>query len=137
MRIPFAAAAALLLVCSAAQAEQAPAPTPQPDGDKMSVGIGVICNTTEQAEHYVQLRAGGSEISRAVHAVNQEVQDPRACGLAAIAFQRDKTVETKNVGDRLLSIVRVSVLAGYDGQRWAPVPSMTQYAIMENEGVSI
>jgi hypothetical protein len=136
MRISFAAGAALLLVCSAAPAAEADNPA-QPDTDATAVGIGVICNTTGQAEQFVQLRAGGAEAATAMDAVNRDAQDPRACGLAAVAFHRDKTLETRTVQGKLMSIVRISVVAGYDGGQWLRVPPMTQYAVMEADGVAI
>lgn len=137
MRFPWAAGAALLLLGGFAQADEANIP-PQPDGDGMAVGVGVICNTSEQAERYVSLRARGAEITLAVSAVNQQVRDPKACGLAAVAFQRDKTVEAKSMQGKLVTIVRINVLAGYNGREWLRVPAMVQYAVMEaQDGLSI
>jgi hypothetical protein len=129
------AAAALLLAGGAAQAEiDTPRP---PGGDDFIVGVGVICNTGEQAEHYLRLRAGGAQLLRAVDTVNQQAREPRACGMAAVAFRRDKTMDTQRLNGKLVSVVRISVMAGYDGQRWAPVPAMVQYAVMEEDGVEV
>jgi hypothetical protein len=137
MRFSWAAGAALLLVGGIAQADEAVIPG-QPDPNKTGVGIGVICNTSDQAEHYVSLRAGGADVTPAVSAVNQEARDPRACGLAAVAFQRDKMVDAKSMQGKLVTIVRISVLAGYNGHEWLRLPAMVQYAVMEaQEGESI
>lgn len=122
--------AALLLLGGLAQADEASLP-PQPEPDSMAIGMGVICNTSDQAEHYVRLRAGGAEITAAVSAVNEAARDPKACGLAAVAFQRDKTVEAKSMQGKLVTIVRISVLSGYNGREWLRVPTMVQYAVME------
>ena len=54
---------------------------------------------------------------RAVIAVNDEAKDPRACGVAAVAFMSDKMVDMKNVQGRLVQIVRISVVAAFDGRR--------------------
>jgi hypothetical protein len=139
MRFSVALGAALLLVGGVAQANEAniPALPEQLDAADMAVGIGVICNTTEQAEHFVDLRANGAEITLAVSEVNKKAQDQKACGLAAIAYRPDKTLETKTIQGKVVSIVQISVIAGYNGAQWMRVPSMVQYAIMENQGIAI
>ena len=139
MRFSVALAAALLLAGGLAQAKAASIPPPPEPLDTagMVVGIGVICNTTQQAEHFVNLRAGGAEITLAVTEVNRKAQDQKACGLAAIAYRADKTLETKTIQGKVVAIVQISVIAGYNGSQWMRVPSMVQYAIMENQGIAI
>ena len=127
-----AAAALAVLAASAARAE-----APANDEGKMGVGVGVICNTTDQAQNYVKLRSGGAEVTLAVSAVNERVRDPQACGVAAVAFERDKTVGTMSQKGQLVSIVQVRVVAGFDGTKWARVPDTVQYAIIENEGLEV
>lgn len=139
MRFSVALAAALLFVGGVAQANAASIPPPpaQFDTAGMVVGIGVICNTTEQAEHFVSLRANGAEITLAVIEVNKKAQDQKACGLAAIAYRPSKTLETKTIQGKVVAIVQISVIAGYNGTQWMRVPSMVQYAVMENQGIAI
>jgi hypothetical protein len=137
MRGLWAGAAALLLIGSAAQADEANIPALQDGAGNMGLGIGVICNTAEQAEAYVSQRGKGSGLKLAVSAVNRDTGDPKACGLAAIAFKRGETVDAKTVNGALLSIVRINVLAGYNGRQWARVRETVQYAIMEAQGISI
>ena len=132
-----AAVAAVVLGFGVAQADELTSLPGQGGKDQMGVGVGVICNTTEQAENYVSLRNKGAELTLAVNSVNAKEHDPRACGVAAVAFQRDKTMATKSQNGKLVSIVRINVLAGFDGQKWASVPAMVQYAISEDEGVAI
>jgi hypothetical protein len=137
MRLSWAGAAALLFVCGIAQADGANIPgLPDSDG-KIGVGVGVICNTVDQAEAYIRQRRKGDGISLAVSAVNQTAGDPQACGLAAIAFERDKTMDAKTVNGTLVSIVRINVLAGFNGRQWARVPATIQYAIIEAKGIEI
>jgi hypothetical protein len=138
MRIYGAVGAALLLVCGAAQANEASL-APQPDGNVMAVGIGVICNTTAEAEQYVKLRSGGAELTMAVNKVNAQAQDPKACGVAAVAFLRDETVGKATLNGKQISIVRINVVGGYNGREWARIPAMVQYAVMEDAeaGISI
>jgi hypothetical protein len=142
MRLSWFIAAALLfagglVAGNLAQADEANVPgQPGLDG-KMNVSVGIICNTSEQAAAYIHMRAGGSEIRSAVLAVNESVKDPKACGLAAVAYVRDKTMSTETVHGTLTSIVRINVVAGYDGEGWSRVPAVTQYAVIEAKGISI
>jgi len=72
-----------------------------------------------------------------VNAVNTEANDPGACGLAAVAFIPDGTVATQTVQARLLEIVRIHVVAGYNGSDWQRISGMTQFAVMPAAGVEI
>ena len=130
--LTFAAAAALTLAAGAAQAGEF-----RVDQKTTSVGVGLICNTSAQAEQFVELRAKGTEAKDAVAAINDQAHDPRACGLAAIAFVPEKTVQAKPVHDKLMQIVEINVVAGFNGDGWQSVPAMTQYAIVEGQGESI
>lgn len=102
------------------------------------VGIGIICNTSEQAERFVSLRAAGTAAGQALDVVNTEVKDAQACGVAAIAFLRDQTVKTRPMGDRLVQIVRINIVAGFNGTGWQRASAIAiQYAVIEAEGQSI
>jgi len=127
-----AAAAALALMCGAAQAGEF-----KVDAKTTAIGVGMICNTSDQAEQFVALRAGGAKAPDALARVNRQAHDPRACGLAAIAFVPEKTLDAKAVENKLMQIVRINVVAGFDGSGWKNVPAMTQYAVMEGEGEAI
>jgi hypothetical protein len=41
------------------------------------------------------------------------------------------------VEDKLLEVVRINVLAGFDGNGWQHLPSLVQYAVMEGKGDAI
>jgi len=128
-----AAAAAVTLACGAAQASD----FNLTDTQSTAIGVGMICNTPDQAEQFLSLRAHGAAAKTAMQKVNASAHNPHACGVAAIAFTRDKTVDAKPVENKLLQIVRINVLAGFNGNGWQRVPDMTQYAVMEGEGTSI
>jgi hypothetical protein len=128
-----AAAAAITLACGVAQASD----FNLTDVNSTAMGVGMICNTSDQAEQFLALRARGAAAKDAMRAVNANAHNPHACGVAAIAFTRDKTVDAKPVQNKLLQIVRINVLAGFNGNGWQRVPDMTQYAVMEGEGTSI
>ncbi|MCK9914496.1 hypothetical protein MXD81_35600 [Microbacteriaceae bacterium K1510] len=131
-RIFIGAAAATLMLTGIARADEGPVA----DGDA-AVGVGMICNTSQQAERFVALRAEGSEPDKAMAAVNKEARDPHACGLAAIAFKRDATLDSKPIADKLVQVVRINVVAGFNGNGWQPVSGLVQYAVMEGEGETI
>ena len=46
-------------------------------------------------------------------------------------------VDITAVNGKMVQIVRISVMAAYDGKTWARVPAMTQYALIEPEGYAI
>src|SRR5512141_2115808 len=129
------AAAAVLLVGAARADELTSLPGAAERGPV--VGVGVICNTSAQAEQFVSLRQQGADITPAVAKVNQEAQDPRACGLAAVAFVPDETMAPQPMGGKLVKIVRINVVAGYNGTGWHQVASIVQYAILPTEGQEI
>jgi hypothetical protein len=57
--------------------------------------------------------------------------------VAAIAFVRDKTLDTKTVKNKLVQVVRINVIAGFNGSDWQRVSNMVQFAVVEGEGESI
>ena len=134
MRLTWAAAAAAFVMCVAAHADE---PSINPQSRGTTVGIGIICDTAEQAEHFVSLRAGGADSRNAIMAVNTAAKDPRACGIAAVAFVRDAMLESRAVNDKLLQVVRINILAGFNGSDWQQTAGMIQYAVIEGEGEAI
>ena len=145
-----AAAAIALLAGGAAPAQQPAHPIPlavnpqaspsvsgTPGANGLQVGIGVICDTSQQAQTYISLRTRGSRPMTAVNSVNTKARNPKACGVAAIAYRRDQTMATKDLNGKMVQIVRIHVLAGYDGHGWTRIPNKTQYAIVKVKGVAI
>ena len=131
-----AAAALAALLTGAAHAGDVLG-VPGPASDEPLIGVGVICNTNDQAEQYISLRQTGQDLTPAVAKVNAQAQEPRACGVAAIAFVPDEILGTKTMGGRLVKIVRVNVVAGYNGRAWQHVANTVQYAIVETKGEEI
>ena len=134
MRLVFAAAAAAIAFGSAAPTN-VNANSFEQDG--VTIGVGIICNTSEQMTRLIGLREQGKELPGAVTVVNDEAKDPRACGIAAVAYSSQQMMEMKNMRGKLVQIMRIHVLAAFDGKRWARVPAMTQYALIEAEGFTI
>ena len=72
----------------------------------------MVCNTPEQAQRYLDLRAGGVSADDAMKRINDDAHDARACGVAAIAFKRDKMLRAHAVENKLFEVVQINVLAG-------------------------
>src|SRR5262245_16201716 len=132
MRILWAAAAAAF-VCGVARADDL---SRTPTNGDAAVDIGIICNTSQQAQQFVRLQSSGARPELAMQAVNTNA-DTRACGVAAIAFVRDETVDTVKLKDRLVQIVRINVVAGFNGAGWQRVSNMVQYAVLDSGGEAI
>ena len=134
MRILWAVAAAASFVCGVARADDL---SRTPTNGDAAVGIGIICNTSQQAQQFVRLQSSGARPELAMQAVNTNANDTRACGVAAIAFVRDETVDTVKLKDRLVQIVRINVVAGFNGAGWQRVSNMVQYAVLDSGGEAI
>lgn len=134
MRIIWAAATAAVLICGVARANEQSQP---PENGDAAVGVGIICNTPQQAQQFVSLRSKGANRDKAMKAVNATSRDQRACGIAAIAYIRNQTVDTVKLQDKLVQIVRINVVAGFNGSGWQRVPDMVQYAVLEGDGESV
>src|SRR5215475_604017 len=134
MRFFWVAATAAVLVCGEANAVEGPAP----ENGEPAVGVGVLCNTPQQAEQFVSLRGKGTAPEKAMQAVNTAARDGHACGIAAVAYIRNQTVGTVKLKDRLVQIVRINVVAGFTGSGWERATAdMTQYAVLEGDGESV
>ena len=77
MRLPLALAS-LLLVAPLNAAPLGSAVNPA----KISVGRTIICDTSEQAQRFVDLRNGGSQMAQALQLINREATNRSACGAA-------------------------------------------------------
>jgi hypothetical protein len=134
MRSTLAAAACVLLACGIARADQV---TDDVASGNAVVGVGLICNTREQAELYISLIGAGQDGGPAMRAVNTEMKNPSACGVAAVVFRRGETLDSKTVHGKSMEVVRINVLAGFNGQRWQRASGLVQYAVMEPTGIEI
>jgi hypothetical protein len=98
------AAAASMVICGGAWADEELG-----NGDA-AIGIGIMCNTSQQAEQFVKLQSTGTQAEEAARAVNASARDSRACGVAAIAYIRAQTVYKMKLRDKLVQIVRINVV---------------------------
>ena len=120
--------------CGGALAAEGPAPE---NGDT-AVGVGILCNTPQQAEQFVNLRGKGAAPEKAMQVVIAAARDGHACGIAVVAHIRNQTVGTVKLKDRPVQNVRINVVAGVTGSGWAcAIADMTQYAVLEGAGESV
>lgn len=119
----------LLLCLPARAAEQAEA--------QADIGLGLICDTTEQIDRFVALRNNGRTTQGAVQSVNDEAHNPQACGIALIAFAERDSVGKKTIQGKDVSVLEITVLAVSDGSTWHRVPALTQYTIVAEKGIDV
>jgi hypothetical protein len=85
-----------LLLCLPAQAQET------------EYGTGLICDTQQQAEQLVAQFHG--DMGAAVSAVNATEHDPKACGIATVAFVRGPKLATARSKDATFQIVRILIV---------------------------
>jgi hypothetical protein len=122
-----------LLFCFpvAAHAVDAGRTAPGPKLD-VEVGAGLICNSAEQVERYLALHIADSAPEQAIKTVNDEVKDPNACALAAIAFVRGEQSKSVEAPGGIMKVTEVVIVALQTREGWQRVQPILQYtAIFE------
>jgi hypothetical protein len=80
----------------------------QAQAQEVELGPGLVCDTQKQVERFVALYSGDAQA--AVNAVNAEMNDPTACGLANMAFVRGPQLATARNKDTTFDIVQILVV---------------------------
>ena len=75
---------------------------------EVEVGESLVCDTQNQVERFVALFDGNA--GKTVAAVNDEVQDPTACGVVAVAFVRGRNIAMARTRTGTFQIMRILVL---------------------------
>lgn len=98
----------------------------------VEIGVGLICNSQEQVERYLALHVADRSPDAAIKAVNDEVKDPNACALAAIAFMRGSEAKQVPAPGGLMRITPVVIFATQTEAGWERIVPIVQYtAIFE------
>jgi hypothetical protein len=105
--------------------------------EAINVGRGVICDTSEQAQRFLALRNSGTEQSLALLAINKDAASETACGEATVAFRIGEPLKSGVVEGLGVNVVKITVVAYSDGQRWTPIPETAQYAIVAPKGIEV
>ena len=74
----------------------------------VETSVAPVCDTQKQVERLAGLFAYNTK--SAVHAVNVEAQNPRACGIANVAFLRGARIGTVRTQEATFEIVEVLVV---------------------------
>jgi len=118
----------------------APATAQQPGGHGETgpaVGQGLICDSPQQLHRFVDMRNQGRQADEAVQVINQEANNPIACGSVMAAFAPGKPVDKMKMLGETVELIEITVIAISDGTGWTKVPPTTQYAIRTEPGISI
>lgn len=105
--------------------------------EAINVGRGVICDTSEQAQQFLALRNRGTEQSLALQVINKDAANATACGEAIVAFRIGESLKGGVVEGLGVDVVKITVVAYSDGQRWTPIPETAQYAIVAPKGIDV
>ena len=133
MRLPLALASFLFV----APLHAAPLGSATINPAQISIGRAIICDTSEQAQRFVSLHNGGSEMTQALQVINKEAANPSACGTAIVAFRSGEAMGSVRVEGQLANLVKITVLAFNNGTRWSMIPETVQYAILVPEGIEV
>ena len=107
------------------------------DRGKLHIGSGVICETHEEVQRFVNLMAN-KDAGGAVQTVNRERENPLACGMATVAFRTGKDHGEVRNGKGSYKILEIEVVAGTANGSWHMiVPKRTQFTAVPLPGVDI
>jgi hypothetical protein len=131
---------AIALLAAASMASAAAATTvPQPNDnpEQVRIGTGVICDTQDEVSHFVQLM-GEHDPRGALIAVNRQVANPAACGMATVAFRTGKKIGEVRTSKGAFTIIEIEILAGTVNGSWQMMtPARKQYTAVAVEGYDV
>lgn len=131
---------ALAIACLGAGAHaedinQPAVPNPKADGG-IQVGVGVICNSSDQIKRYLAVKndadavkknADEESVQNAVQVVNREANDERACGMAMVAFLVGDETTNVDVTDGKMHVREITVVAVAVDGGWRRIQDTVQY----------
>ena len=109
----------------------------QEPADNIHVGQGVVCDTVAQVERFTTLMDESRDMERAITTVNDEAENPRACGMVLAAFVRGEEVGEVRKDNRSMKVVEITILAVPVGDKWHFVTPLKQYTAIAPKGVEI
>jgi len=104
-------------------------------GQEVEYGTGLICDTRQQAEQLVAHLNG--DVAAAVSAVNTEEHDPKACGVATVAFVRGPELATARSKDATFRIVRILVVGLRTASGFEPVTPAVYVSLFKIEEYAV
>jgi len=82
--------------------------------EEVETGVTPVCDTQKQVERLASLIAYNTK--SAVNTVNSEERDPRACGIANMAYLRGDRIATVRTQEATFEIVKILVLGMVSGE---------------------
>lgn len=92
----------------------------------------MLCDTAEQIETMYQAYEAGIPLHETQDAINKAAGS-NACGMAPVVAQPIETVKNVTLEGNTYIIVKVIIVAVFDGSGLKPVPHMEQYAMMRGK----
>ncbi|MCC6946917.1 MAG: hypothetical protein IT539_04035 [Bradyrhizobiaceae bacterium] len=128
LALAFALAFALALPAHAQEQKE-----PDPD---LNIGAGLVCNTKQQVERYVELFQGDAK--EAAEAVNREAGEPDACTFGVVAFKRGADVTPKLAKDNeMVQVAEILVFGIGTDAGMVQIEPQRWYTLLPAEGVQI
>ena len=107
------------------------------DRNKVHIGSGVICDTQDEVQRFVNLMAD-KDAGGALQTVNRETENPLACGMATVAFRAGKEHGEVRNSKGSYKILEIEVIAGTANGSWHMiVPKRTQFTAIPLPGIEI
>ena len=100
----------------------------------LEFGQGIVCDTLEQVERFVDLREDGRDVVDVLQTINNESHGPMACDLALVAFTDSKLIAGRVIKGKLASVVQIMVHAVGNGTTWRTIPAHARYTVEVEEG---
>ena len=97
-----------------------------PQANEVHVGVGVVCNSSQQVARYLAAKADSS-IEDAIQLVNNEENNASACGMAMVAFEVGERISDVSVPDGIMHVTQITIKAVATDAGWKQVPGTLQY----------
>ena len=123
-----------VLIGGAAQAQEA---RPNPLAQEITTGQIVICDTQKQVERLVAFSHSTGNPSSAIKAVNAEVANPTACGVAEAAYVRGAPLGITRTPTEAFQILPVLVVAIRTPQGMRPTNPSIFFTLIKIREIAI
>jgi len=106
----------------------------------LEIGIGVICDTSEQVHQIIERVVDkGEDNATAFSTVNQEAGTPHACVVQPVAYEKNEVVDRfVSKKSEVFEITKITVRKALISGQWATIdPPTVQYTVFGVEEKAI
>jgi hypothetical protein len=100
----------------------------------LEFGQGIVCDSPEQVERFVDLRKDGRDVIEALQTINNESHSSMGCIVALVAFTDSRPIAERVMKGKLASVVQIMVHAVGNGATWTTLPAHARYTVEVEEG---